>query len=186
MTTAFSRRWAMPSADTFSVAPIADFVKSWMRQVGGVSVDPFARNNEWATHRNDINPRTSATYHMDAVAFLKMLAGQGVKADLVLFDPPYSPRQVAECYAEAGITPTMADTQTARFKREVREAITAICKNGTVVLSFGWNTVGMGKLFRCREVLLVCHGGDHNDTICVAEQMVEEPAGQFDAFTEAA
>jgi hypothetical protein len=177
--TAFNRVWAMPSADTFSVAPIGAFVRRWLR---GVSVDPFARNNQWATYTNDINPNTAAAYHMDAVDFLVMLGEQGVVADVVLFDPPYSPRQVAECYAEAGLTPTMADTQTARFKKEVRTAIRAICRPGSVVLSFGWNTVGMGPLYRTEETLLVCHGGDHNDTICIAERMVERSDAQVDVF----
>lgn len=173
----------MPSADTFSVAPIGAFVRRWLR---GVSVDPFARNNEWATYTNDINPNTSAKYHMDAVAFLQMLADKGVQADVILFDPPYSPRQVAECYAEAGLTPTMADTQTARFKKDVRRAMLDLCRVGTVVLSFGWNTVGMGPLFRTEETLLVCHGGDHNDTICIAQRMVESASAQVDAFAEVA
>lgn len=96
----FSRQWAMPNADTFSVPCIGDFVKSYLT---GVSVDPFARNKRWATYTNDLNPNTEAEYHMDAVAFLEMLAGQGLKADVLLLDPPYSPRQVTECYADAGL-----------------------------------------------------------------------------------
>ena len=37
----FSRHWAMPSADTFDVKPIGEFVKKYLH---GVSVDLFARN----------------------------------------------------------------------------------------------------------------------------------------------
>ncbi len=39
-----------------------------------------------------------------------------------------------------------------------------------VVLSFGWNTVGMGKRWNIEEILIVCHGPGHNDTICMAER----------------
>jgi hypothetical protein len=43
--------------------------------------------------------------------------------------------------------------------------------SGTIALSFGWSSVGFGKNrgWRMIEILLVCHGGAHNDTICVAE-----------------
>lgn len=42
-------------------------------------------------------------------------------------------------------------------------------------LSFGWNTTGMGisRGFQIQEVLLVCHGGAHNDTICIAEKRIK-------------
>jgi hypothetical protein len=159
----------MPNADTFQVKPIRAFVDRWVR---GVVVDPFARNQTIASeYTNDLNPDTAARYHMDAVAFLNMLADQRVVADCVVFDPPYSPRQIAECYKAAGLTPTMQDTQSARFKKECRNAIRRLCKQGSVVLSFGWNSVGMGPLFDTNEILLVSHGGDHNDTICMAQTM---------------
>ena len=166
--TRITRVWAMPSADTFTIPPIREFV---LRYAGaGVIVDPFARNSRLGTWRNDLNPQTDAEHHMDAVAFLRMLGERGVMADAVLFDPPYSPRQIAECYAAAGLTPTMADTQSARFKREAREAASVLVREGGVVLTFGWNSVGMGPLWDTEEVLLVSHGGDHNDTICAAHR----------------
>lgn len=161
----------MPSADTFDCKPIGALVRKYLR---GVSVDPFARNKRWATYTNDLNPRTAAEFHMDAIDFLSMLANRGIDADTVIFDPPYSPRQIAECYAAAGITAGMADTQSARFKRLVRDAIRKIVKPSGVVLSFGWNSVGMGPGFSAEEMLIVCHGGDHNDTICLAERCVEQ------------
>ncbi len=170
-----SRVWAMPSADTFTIAPIREFV---LRHSAGarVIVDPFARNSRLGTHRNDLNPNTDAEHHEDAVAFLRGMESQGLVADVVLFDPPYSPRQIAECYREAGLTPTMADTQSARFKREVREVIARLVRPGGTVLSFGWNSVGLGDGWTISEVLLVCHGGDHNDTICVAHQKSADAA----------
>lgn len=166
----FLRTWAMPNADTFSVPPIGEMVKRYL-SVGGVSVDPFARNKRWATFTNDLNPNTEAEHHMEARDFMRMLVEQSVVADLVIFDPPYSPRQVAEVYSEIGLTATMKDTQTAGMKKECRDLIRKLCKPGSIVLSFGWNSVGMGPGFVTEEILLVCHGGDHNDTICLAERM---------------
>lgn len=66
----------MPSADTFSVKPIGEFVRRYLA-ASTVSIDPFARNKRWATHTNDLNPKTGAEYHMDAEAFLKHLAQGG-------------------------------------------------------------------------------------------------------------
>ena len=168
----FNREWAMPSADTFSIRPIGDFVKRYIQN--GVSVDPFARNGTLATITNDINPNTSAQYHMDAIEFLDMYAVGGALADVVILDMPYSPRQISECYQELGRKVAMADTQSGNLYRRVRDAVMPILRPDGIVLSFGWNTVGMGKKrgFEIVEILLVCHGGAHNDTICMAEKRI--------------
>ncbi len=112
-----------------------------------------------------------------------MLAERGVVADLVIFDPPYSPRQISECYQAVGLQVGMEETQSAVLYRRCRDAIDPLCKLGTVVLSFGWNTVGMGERrgFVQEEILLCCHGGAHNDTICLAERKVRgvEQLGLF-------
>jgi len=44
-----------------------------------------------------------------------------------------------------------------------------------IVLSFGWNSIGMGikKGFSIIELMLVCHGRTHNDTICIAEKRTQ-------------
>ena len=174
----FRRVWAMPSADTFSVPPMGDMVKRYLRE-STVSIDPFARNKRWATHTNDMNPNTEAEHHMEARDFMRKMVADGVKADLIIFDPPYSPRQVSEVYSELGLTATMIDTQTARMKKECRILIRQLSEPGTVVLSFGWNSVGMGKGWETLETMLVCHGGDHNDTICLAERMVSNQGDLF-------
>ena len=170
--TTFTREWAMPSADTFSIKPIGEFVRRYIQN--GVSVDPFARNGTLATITNDINPNTSAQYHMDAIDFLDMYAVGGALADVVILDMPYSPRQISECYQELGRKVTMADTQSGNLYRRVRDAVMPILNPDGIVLSFGWNTVGMGKKrgFEIVEILLVCHGGAHNDTICMAEKRI--------------
>jgi hypothetical protein len=99
------------------------------------------------------------------------LAHRGVIADLVLFDPPYSPRQVSEHYKAAGRKVIAEDTQNGRLYRRVRDAIGCIVRPGGVVLSFGWQSVGMGigRGYELIETMLVVHGGGHNDTICIAE-----------------
>lgn len=178
MTIRFTRCFAMPNVETFSVKPIGDFVQRFLVEAK-VSVDPFARNRDWATYTNDINPATSAQSHQDAEAFLDDLAAKKVNADLVLFDPPYSPRQIAEHYKAAGIQVTQQDTQGARLFRRVRNAIDKIVSPGGIVLSFGWQSVGMGvhRGYELFETMLVSHGGGHNDTICIAERKCSVTSG---------
>lgn len=169
----------MPNSDTFSVPPIGDFVKRYLKE-STASVDPFSRNKLWATHTNDLNPNTQAEYHMDAEEFLKMLELRGVKCDLAIMDPPYSPRQISECYKSVGLEVGMKETQSALLYQRVRNALLPVLSPDGIVLSFGWNSVGMGKKngFEIIEILLCCHGGAHNDTICLAERRCASPASK--------
>lgn len=168
MSIKMSRSWAMPNHETFSIAPIHDFVWKYLKK-SNVSIDPFARNKQFATYTNDLDPTTKAQFHMDAEEFCKQL---DKKIDLVLFDPPYSPRQISECYKNIGMEVGMKETQSALLYKRVRDAFEPLLLPGGIVLSFGWNSVGMGigRGYEIEEILLVCHGGAHNDTICLAER----------------
>jgi hypothetical protein len=141
-----------------------------LSQLPVVSVDPFARNCNWATVTNDLNPNTIARFHMDAETFLKKMPPE--KFDLALFDPPYSPRQISECYQQIGREVGSKETQNAALYKRVRDALEPTIKQNGIVLSFGWNSSGMGTTrgYELIEILLVAHGGGHNDTICIAEQ----------------
>ncbi len=159
------RDWAMPNHNTFSVKPI----REWIGTLEGVVIDPFARGSRLASVTNDLNPDFDTDYNMDALDFLKKFDDNSV--DQVLFDPPYSPRQLKECYNDIG--QTLHDTKSSVWSNWKKE-IARIVKPGGYVLSFGWNTVGIGKTrgFKIQDILLVCHGGMHNDTICVKERKV--------------
>lgn len=163
-----NRDWAMPSGNTFSIKPIAKFVNQYCN--GDIkSIDPFANTNRITTITNDLDPDVNADYCMDALDFLKLFESNSV--DLVLFDPPYSPRQVSECYKKLGKTVNMETTQSS-FWSNMKKEIARITKVNGVVLCFGWNSQGIGKNrgFEMEEILLVAHGGAHNDTICTAER----------------
>lgn len=166
-----NRVWQMPNSDTFQVKPIGDFVRKYLAD-SHYSVDPFARNCDWADKTNDLNPDTSAEFHMEAAKFLEGVAGN---PDLVILDPPYSLRQAKEYYNGIGINFTQRDGQIVGRWKEVKDEIGAKLAPGGIVLSFGWNSVGMGieRGFEIMEILLVCHGGGHNDTICMAEKLTE-------------
>ena len=92
------RIWAMPNKWTFGIKPIAKLLKE---EIGnGLWIDPFAGEMSPAQVTNDLNPKRQTTYHMDALDFLKMFDDDSV--DGILYDPPYSPRQVKECYDGIG------------------------------------------------------------------------------------
>lgn len=164
-----SIEWGMPSRWTFSVPPINRFVTRWT-DGQSVIVDPFAGQSKFASHSNDwgLGGKT-------AVEFLTDLISDGLEADVVIFDPPYSPRQISECYKSLGLKAAMEDTQNARLYANVRPLLSQLCKPGGIALSFGWHSSGLGRKFGpIEELLLVQHGGAHNDTICVAQRKIQD------------
>lgn len=162
------RKWAMPNSNTFSIKPIRELI---FKYLAGVSIDPFARDSNIALHTNDLDINTSAKYHMEALDFLKKFEAGSV--DTVLYDPPYSPRQVAECYKALGKTVDMQTTQASYWSNQKKE-IGRITRKGGHCITCSWNSGGIGKKygFEIVEILLVAHGGWHNDTICVVEKKI--------------
>ena len=169
------REWAMPTSETFTCPPIRSFVHRYLKD-SEISIDPFARNFTGCTYTNDLNPNTKAQHHMDSIKFLEMLRTQSIKADLIVFDPPYSPRQVMECYNGIGQRMTKEDGQRSHRWSSEKNIINDLIELNGFVLSFGWNTCGMGikRGFSIEEILLVCHGAGHNDTLCMAERRTSE------------
>lgn len=133
------------------------------------SIDPFANKNKIATITNDIDTSFDTNYHLDALEFLKKFEKNSV--DFVFYDPPYSPRQVSEVYKKLGMSVNMQTTQ-AKFWSDIKKQISLIVKPNGICISFGWNSNGIGKTlnFDILEILLVSHGGPHNDTICTVER----------------
>jgi hypothetical protein len=165
------RLWAMPSKDTFSIPPVMGFVRGFLKP-GMVVVDPFARNSRLGGHyTNDLNPDTAADFHMMADAFLTTLLDDGVVADVVQFDPPYTLRQVKEVYEQFGKW-QFSDTQNAQRWTVERDLVARLVAPGGTVLSFGYSTTCMGKKrgFEIVAIRIVSHGPAHNDTLCTAER----------------
>lgn len=165
-----TRTWAMPNPHTFSIPPIAALLDRWLAPAR-VIVDPFARDSQHGTLRNDLDPAMPTQYHMDAEAFCQSLQREGHVADALLFDPPYSPRQISEVYKAVGLAVGVQETQNARLYKRVRDAMDPLLRPNGIAISCGWNSSGFGKSrgYRIVEILLVAHGGAHNDTIVVVE-----------------
>lgn len=166
--------WAMPNKNTFSIKPIKNFILDNL-PTSGTIIDPFANIcplkeyfNNFKYISNDLDEEMPTDYHLDALDFLKTLPDNS--ADMVLFDPPFSPRQVSESYKRLGRTVNMATTQ-ASFWGNLKKEIARIVKPHGIVFSFGWNSNGIGSTngFAQKKILMIAHGGNHNDTICVME-----------------
>lgn len=164
----FARAWSMPSRHTFTMEPVRELLERWRSD--GESVDPFAGWHSPAKHRNDINPDAPTDYHEDAAAFVARFD----RIDQLIFDPPYSPRQIAECYKSAGLAVGTSETQNARLYASVKDAAAKRMPLGSIAICCGWNSNGMGKArgFALVELLVVAHGAAHNDTIVTVERKI--------------
>ena len=167
-----NKKWSMPNSETFSIEPIRVLIDKY-REEGMVIVDPFARNSDIGTITNDLDPETKAMYHKEATGFLRGLSDN--IADMVLYEPPYSPRQVSESYKKLGESVNMPPTQPSFWARQKKE-IARITKKGGVVITCAWNSGGIGAElgFEQQEILLVAHGGWHNDTIVTVEKKIKD------------
>lgn len=175
----FGREWAMPNSDTFEIAPIGALVESEVCDSGGLWADPFAGNSNYADVTNDLNPDKDAGYCLDAVEFLRRFGDNTVDGG-VIFDPPYSPRQIKECYDSVGLETSMETTQS-RFWADVKDEIARVAAPGSTIVTCAWNSGGIGKTrgFDLRRVLLVPHGGWHNDTIVSVEDYARRGLDEF-------
>lgn len=156
----------MPNSNTFDIKPIKELIYKYYNEN---SIDPFANKNKIATITNDLDTSYDTDYHMDALDFLKIFKDNSI--ELVLYDPPYSPRQVSECYKKLDMTVNMQTTQASYWSNQKKEIGRIVRKNGYVITCC-WNSGGIGKKygFELIEILLVPHGGWHNDTIITVEK----------------
>lgn len=164
---AIQRIWAMPSRHTFTIKPIGELLAGYVGDGRGWA-DPFAGDNSPAEFTNDLHPDARAKQHLPAGEFAAVCPG-----DLagVLWDPPYSPPQVKECYDSVGMDTPNKDVQSLAY---VKRALAPRIRIGGLAICCGWNSQGFGKAlgFELLEVLLVAHGGSHNDTIVTVERKV--------------
>ena len=167
-----TRKWAMPNKWTFKIKPIRELIDRYMKD-SGEWMDPFSGMNTLANVTNDINKNLDADYHMKADEFIKLYKSIGN----IFFDPPYSLRQVKECYENNGIGFTHKDTQNAIRWTIERDLIAERMAPGGLVISFGWTSTCMGKKrgYEIIEILLVSHGSAHNDLGCRGEYESRHP-----------
>lgn len=162
-----TRVWAMPNKYTFQVKPLLDAVLRY-RGDSKAWFDPFAGFHSPADVTNDLNPQCPTQFHLEAIEFCNQLTPY---FDGCIFDPPYSPTQVSRAYHDMGLQFKGKENPTGGFP-QVRDAIARLVRPDGYCVSFGWNTVGMGKGrgFEPVEYLICSHGGNRNDTLVTVEQ----------------
>ena len=143
----FERHWCMPSHKTFTIKPFKELIAA---ELGSNYVDPFPY-----------------PFVKDAIDYLKTIHDNSV--DHLVFDPPYSQRQLKEKYHSAGLS--FNHPMNNSYWSNCRKEISRIVKSTGKVISFGWNTNGIGIKhgFKITKVVLVAHGSQHNDTIATVE-----------------
>jgi hypothetical protein len=162
-----TREWVMPSIWTFSMKPVQSLFQKY--HVGTGWVDPFAGEKSPAEFTNDIEGRGNK-FQGDGLDFLKSLQSETFQG--VLFDPPYSTEQCLRKY-----TPKQKVTAgRAEYWAKCKDEISRILIDGGKAISFCWDSCGIGKTrgFEILEVLLLCHGACHNDTIVTVESKLPE------------
>lgn len=120
--------------------------------------------------RNDLDDSIEADHHFDALEVAEHFSPRSF--DTILLDPPYNVRKAREKY-------------NGRYRGEftvIKDRIIPLVKLGGRVIHFGYASTGMGRSrgFENREVCLINHKGDHNDTICVIEERIE---GGLNSYT---
>lgn len=163
------KTWCMPSKATFSIKPIREIVERVCKGKRKI-VDPFANSSKYGTITNDLNPAFDTMYHMDALAFLRVLDDE--VADVVLYDPPYSVAQAKICYDSFGKEKLEINVANSLYWANCKKEVARILKKGGVVMCCGWNSNGIGKGLgmEMTEIHLIAHGGIHNDTIVTIEK----------------
>ena len=149
----FERVWAMPNHRTFQIIPIKKLIAEEFSDAS--YLDPFPFESK-----------------IDCFDFFKSIT---IRNKYGVLDPPYTKRQVSEHYKKNGGKCTGWHTSSGWIAK-VKDEMAKLIQPGGKVITFAYNTSGMGKSrgFELIRILLVCHGAEHNDTICTVERKVNE------------
>lgn len=114
--------------------------------------------------RVDSNKDMVADYYMEAEKYVNMAIENEWRYDTIILDPPYNLRKSREKY----------DGKYIGSFTKIKNLLPKILNNYGFVLTYGYDSVGMAKCrgFKKLAICLVCHNGDHNDTICLKEELI--------------
>ena len=147
-----------PKAYTFEQPALFKWTQRWLK---GRVLNLFAGKTKiWHNEfRVDIDPEVKPDFLGDAYDFVKTT---NEKFDVIIFDPPYNLRKAREKY----------DGRYIGSLTKLKNILPQIVKHEGLVISYGYDSVGMSRLrgFEKIAICLVCHSGDHNDTICLVER----------------
>ena len=156
-----------PTGNSFDTNDLTDLIKGFN---GVVVVDEayidFSSKQSLISLINDnnnliITQTMSKAYGMAGIRLGMGFSNQKIINYLNKIKPPYNINVLTERIALKELNNI----------DEIKKNIDLVLKKDSKVISFGWNSNGIGKEngFMQIEILIVAHGGNHNDTICVVE-----------------
>ncbi len=148
-----------PKRYTFEQPKLKLWVEKWCK---GKVLNLFAGKVKLNVDevRVDIDKTTNPNYWADAYEFVRDI---DLKFDTVIIDPPYNIRKAREKYQGRWIGKLT----------KIKDILPRILNNNARIIHFGYDSVGMSKCrgFKKIAICLICHNGDHNDTICLVEEL---------------
>lgn len=151
-----------PKRYTFQQPKLKEWTERWCK---GKVLNLFAGIVELDVDefRVDIDKNMPADWYGDAYDFVSTT---DVRFDTIILDPPYNLRKSREKYGGRYI---------GSFTK-IKNILPRILNKNGYVIHYGYSSVGMSKSrgFEKVAICLVCHGGDHNDTICLVERKISE------------
>lgn len=145
-------------------------LKGWVEsQCKGRTLNLFAGKTKLDIDdecRVDVSDEFAPHYCIDAYRFVTNCIKYNVKFDTIILDPPYNLRKSREKY----------DGKYIGSFTKIKNLLPNILTLGGKIITLGYDTVGMSRSrgFAKMAVCVVCHNGDHNDTLCVVEKKIEE------------
>lgn len=148
-----------PKRYTFEQPKLKKWCEEWSK---GKVLNLFAGTTKMNLdeYRVDIDASTNPDFCGDAFEFVTTTT---IKFDTIILDPPYNLRKSREKYGGRFI---------GSFTK-IKNELVRIINDGGRVITFGYDTVGMSRSrgFEKVAICVVCHNGDHNDTLCLVEVM---------------
>lgn len=156
-----------PKKWTFEQPKLKQWIEQWCH---GRTLNLFAGKIKLNIDeiRVDISNEFNPDYCGDAFTFVKNY-GDNIKNlkkfNTIILDPPYNLRKAREKY----------DGKYIGLFTKVKNILPQILHNNGRIISLGYDSVGMSKSrgFKKIAICLICHNGDHNDTICLVEDKIE-------------
>lgn len=118
----------------------------------------------------DMSDEFNPDHLMDIGAYILVAKTHGFKFDYFVCDPPYNLRKSREKYNGVFIGSLT----------KIKDALLSIMNDDAVITSYGYDTVGMSESrgFRKEVIGIICHSGDHNDTLFVTERLINREKGE--------
>jgi hypothetical protein len=154
----FTYLYQQPARYTFEMPKLKSWVESWCT---GKTLNLFAGKTLLSIdeYRVDSDKDMPADYHGDAADFVETT---DMRFQTVILDPPYNLRKSREKYQGRYIGSLT----------KIKRNLPRILDIGGRIISLGYDTVGISNRngFKKLAIVVVCHGGDHNDTLGVVEE----------------